>query len=474
LVISGCAGVFVLAAVVFIRSFDLAVYKSRVEAAAAKTLGFDVGIGGRLKIGFSPGLHVTLEDVRVHNRASEIATVEEVDLRMGLLPLIRGRIEVRGVALARVSISVERGSDGAFNYEHAAGSDAPADALALSHVSLSEGTVRYADRQTGQGYVAQDCRLNVHDLRFAGGTASNLMKNLSFTAEGSCGRIPKQDFAVTEVSFAVAGKDALFEVAPVTMSLFGARGSGRIRADFSGAVPAYRVEYALPQFQIDELFKTLSATPIAQGRMNFSANLSMHGSTMREMRQTAQGRFALGGESITLTGRDLDDEFSRFESSQNFNLADVGALFFAGPFGLVVTKGYTFASLLQGTGGSSDIQKLVSEWRVERGIAYAQDVAMATRKNRIALHGDLDLVNERFDDVILAVIGADGCAKAQQKIHGTFQNPVVENPNVLESLAGSAVNLYKQGRGLFPGGACEVFYAGSVAAPTDDRFVPPS
>jgi AsmA protein len=199
--------------------------------------------------------------------------------------------------------------------------------------------------------------------------------------------------------------------------------------------------------------------------MSFSATLSMQGSTMREIRKTAQGRFALGSESITLTGRDLDQEFSRFESSQHFNLADVGGLFFAGPFGLVVTKGYTFASLLHGAGGSSVIRKLVSEWKVEQGIAHAQDVAMATSKNRIALHGDLDLVNEQFDDVILALIDADGCVKAQQKIHGTFQNPVVENPNVFESLAGSAVNLYKQGRGLFPGGACEVFYAGSVAAP---------
>ena len=465
LVVGGFVGVFVLAAAVFIRYFDLAVYKSQMEAAASQTLGLDIGIGGRVRIGFSQGLRVTLEDVRVQNRASEIATVKEVDLRVGLLPLIRGRIEVRDMALTHVDISVERGSDGVFNYERAIGSGAPAAALMLSHVSLSEGTVRYTGPQVGQESEAQDCRLNVRDLRYARGTTSNLMKYLSFTAEGGCGRITNESFAVTDLNFAVAGRDGLFEVAPVTMSVFGARGSGAIRADLSGAVPTYRIEYTLPQFRIDELFKTVSAVSIAQGRINFSASLSMEGWTTRQMRQSAHGRFALDGERITLTGRDLDQEFSRFESSQNFNLVDVGALFFAGPFGLVVTKGYTFGSLLQGTGGRSDIQKLVSEWKVEGGIAHAQDVAMATTKNRIALHGDLDLVNEQFDDVVLALIDADGCAKAQQKIHGTFQNPVVENPNVLVSLAGSAVNLYKQGRKLFPGSACEIFYAGSVVAP---------
>jgi AsmA protein len=33
------------------------------------------------------------------------------------------------------------------------------------------------------------------------------------------------------------------------------------------------------------------------------------------------------------------------------------------------------------------------------------------------------------------------------------------------SLAGSTVNLLMKGRDLFPGGKCEVFYAGSVAPP---------
>src|SRR5512143_1914241 len=163
LVTGGIVGVFALAAVVFIRYFDPAVYKSRMEAAASRMLGLDVGIGGRVGFGFSRGLRVTLEDVRVQNRTSEIATVKEVDLRVGLFPLIRARFEVRDVALAHVDISVERTRDGGFNYEQAISSGAPAAALVLSHVSLSRGTVRYTDLQTGQESVAQDCRLNVRD-----------------------------------------------------------------------------------------------------------------------------------------------------------------------------------------------------------------------------------------------------------------------------------------------------------------------
>jgi AsmA protein len=65
----------------------------------------------------------------------------------------------------------------------------------------------------------------------------------------------------------------------------------------------------------------------------------------------------------------------------------------------------------------------------------------------------------------MALVDAKGCAKVRQKISGTFQKPVVEKPSVLKSLAGPAIKLLKKGRDLFPGGECEVFYAGSVAPP---------
>jgi AsmA protein len=132
---------------------------------------------------------------------------------------------------------------------------------------------------------------------------------------------------------------------------------------------------------------------------------------------------------------------------------------------LVVTKGYNFASIFRGSGGGSKIRTLVSDWKVERGVAHAQDVAMATNENRVALHGGLDFVNERFSDVTMALIDAKGCARVLQKIRGTFQKPLVEKPSILKSVTGPAFKLFKQGRDFFPGGECKVFYAGSVAPP---------
>jgi hypothetical protein len=95
----------------------------------------------------------------------------------------------------------------------------------------------------------------------------------------------------------------------------------------------------------------------------------MQGETVKKMRQTLQGQVSLRGRNLTLNGRDLDQAFARFESSQTFNLIDIGAFFFAGPVGLAVTKGYDFATVMQGSEGRSAIRTLVSDWAVERGVA---------------------------------------------------------------------------------------------------------
>ena len=171
------------------------------------------------------------------------------------------------------------------------------------------------------------------------------------------------------------------------------------------------------------------------------------------------------GEHLTLVGSDFDRALSRYASSQSFNLVDVGAIFLAGPLGLAVTKGYTFASLFRGSGDSSTIRTLVSDWSVERGVAQAVDVAMATRKHRIALRGGLDLVNERYSEVTVAVVDDEGCARVRQAIRGSFRAPEVEKPRVLMSLTGPVRKLYRQARGLFPARPCEAFYSGAVSPP---------
>ncbi len=270
---------------------------------------------------------------------------------------------------------------------------------------------------------------------------------------------------ISTLKLTVIGKNGVLEMEPITMSIFGGRLTGAVHADFSADVPQCQIRCSLPDFRIEEFLKTLSPKKAVDGAMNFSADLSTRGESMRQMLESTAGNVSLRGEDLVLVDNDLDSRLSRFESSQNFNLVDVGAVFFAGPLGLAVTKGYNFASLFRGAGGSSRIGTLVSDWRVDHGVARATDVAMSTSKNRIALQGGLDFVNGRFEDVTVAVIDTRGCARVRQAIRGSFEKPTVEKPRVLMSLAGPVLKLYKRTRKLFPEVPCEPFYSGSVAVP---------
>lgn len=465
LVVGGLAGLLVLVAVAVLVFVDANSYKPRLEAVASETLGMEVRVGGRLGFGFSPGLHVTLEDVHIRNRGADLVAAKQASLGIDLLPLLQKEIRIGKITLQRPAISIERDPDGKFNFEKPDTAGKTLTALNLTKVSLSGATLLYTDKQSGEGFKAGDCEVDVRHLRFPGGKSPDLMMTLSFTAELSCGEIQKNDFTVSDLKFSAKAKNGVFSLKPVTMRVFGAQGSGGMRADFTGAVPLYHVRFSLPQFHVEEFFKIFSPQKIAEGAMNFSAELSIQGMTLREMKQAADGDISLRGENLTFHGSDLDKEFARFESSQNFSLVDAGAFFFVGPLGLVATKGYDFAGIFRGSGGRSEIRTVVSDWKFQHGMAQTQDVAMATKQNRVALAGRLDFVNEQFDDMTMALIDAKGCATVRQKIRGPFQKPLVEKPNILKSLAGPALKLLKKGRDLFPGGECEVFYAGSVTPP---------
>jgi AsmA protein len=109
---------------------------------------------------------------------------------------------------------------------------------------------------------------------------------------------------------------------------------------------------------------------------------------------------------------------------------------------------------------------------VNDGVAEAKDVAFATRKNRIAMKGKLDIVNERFVDITVALLDAKGCAKVRQKISGPFRNPKVDKVSTLETAIEPILGLFQQTKQLVQQtkqlvgrGECRPFYAGSVAQP---------
>lgn len=466
LILAAAAGLVALVAIALVLFVDADRYKPRLEAAATEALGMEVRFGGRLRLGLLPGVHLTAEDARVRDeRDSVVASAKRLRFGLALLPLIRLQLRLGSLQVLQPRLAIERTAEGTLNVERLAKAVTLLGMLDGASVSASDGTLLYADAKSGRRIEATGFGLTVKRMRLANEKGAGLLKGLSVAAEIRCREIRTQGFSASDLKASIHGKDGVVRFAPVTMGLFGGKGTGNLTADFSGAAPRYELRCALPRFRVEQFLAMLSPQGTAAGAMDFTASLSMQGATATELLEAATGEIALRGADLTLVGSDLDRALGRFESSQSFNLVDVGAVLLAGPMGLAVTRGYGLASLFRGSGGRTDIRSLVSVWRIEGGVAHAQDVALATGRNRLALKGGLDFVHGRFADMTLAALDAEGCAKVRQEIRGELSNPVVEKPRFFTSLAGPVMKVYRQTKGLLPGKPCEAFYSGSVPPP---------
>jgi AsmA protein len=461
----GLGGLVVAALVALHLLADPAAHRARVEQLASRALGLDVSVGGRMTMHWLRGARLVLQDVHVRKRDAVIVSAPEVTLHLDAFSLLGQTPRLHKIVLRDPVIMIERDRDGRFNVQ----TDVAADAALPAHVgpelALSGATIRYTDARFGAGFEGRDCRLELRDLQHAGGRSHNAISGVSFSAEFGCGEVHKDGVTVSELKGSANAQRGIVELKPISTHLFGTSATGSVRADLSGPEPTYQISHTVPKVPVEDLLKMLSLKPVAAGRIDVSATLSMQGKTTKELQRSLTGKVSLRGEGLTYNGADLDAQFARVESSQTFSLFDVGAVLLAGPLGLVVTKGYDFATVAQAPQGSSEIHALVSDWRIERGIARTNDVALATKANRVALRGSIDLVNDRFDDMTIALVDAKGCVKLRQQIRGTLAQPSVDRPSLVRSLTGPAARLLKKGTDLLMGDACDVFYAGAVAAP---------
>ncbi len=438
--------------------------RSRFEAFVADATGLDVAVKGGVSVGLLPNLHVRLRDVTLSNKKSQVASFGEADVGVRFWPLLRKQVLIDRLSMQNVTLDVVRDRHGHFNFapsQKGSAEERSVPALSLGSVSLAKVAFHYTREDSAKELRAADCRFDSDDVELAEGRGEDIMKHLSLSARVECGEMRNNLFVGTDVHLVVTGERGLFKLTPVTMRMMGGKGSGHIEANFTGAAPVYRVHYVVAQLHVDELFKSLAPGKVGEGYMDFTADLSMRGWDAEDLTRTADGEASLRGKDLDLAIGDLDEKLAHYESSQNFNLVDVGAFLIAGPLGLVVTKGYNFASIFQGAGGNTHVRLLVSTWKVQDGVAQAEDVAMATKENRLAMKGALDFVNKDFDDVTVAILDGKGCARIEQRIRGPFSKPVIEKPNVIVSLAGPISRLVDKTKKLF-GAKCTVFYEGSV------------
>ena len=98
-VVGGALGMVLIAALLFGVFFDINRYKPQIEAAMSKALAMNVAIEGPLSMAAASGLQVKLRGVRVSNQGAQLAFVDELDLSIPVLSVIRGEIAYNAIVV---------------------------------------------------------------------------------------------------------------------------------------------------------------------------------------------------------------------------------------------------------------------------------------------------------------------------------------------------------------------------------------
>jgi len=133
-----------------------------------------------------------------------------------------------------------------------------------------------------------------------------------------------------------------------------------------------------------------------------------------------------------------------------------------GPFGPLVTKGNDFVKLSKiDPDDTTIIREFYSKWEISDQILKTEDVAFTTERSRIAFDGSINLNDLTIPGFTVAVVDKKGCSLMDQTITGSFSDPEFGKLNVVGTLFGAVINVFK----VVAGNQCEPVYTGIVGHP---------
>lgn len=466
-VLGGGAVITVLAVVVFALIFDINSYRPRIETAASGATGLDVRINGKMELSFFP-FGVSAKDIRVAGKGVEILSIENLKLGAELMPLLKKQLKVTSCEIVKPAVTIVKDADGKYNFESAERKSTKRQlgtAFILNDLKLSKGILVYLDKRTGEKTEFKDFNLSIKDLSVVD-TSGKIIKDIALTGNIDCKEVRKKDLKIDDLKSHIKVEKGTIYLTPLTMDIFGAKGEGDAAIDKSEPDAVYKINLKVSKLDFEKLQESFGTKKIIGGKGDLNASLTMKEKGSRNLIGGMDGTFSLQGDNLVMYTMDLDKILSSYEKSQQFNLVDLGTFFIAGPLSTVALKGYRYGDVYrQIQGGQGVITQFISHWKIRDGVANATDCALATHHHRVALKGNLDLVSERYDNLMVALLDDKGCAKFKQGISGSFGSPRVSAVSAVESFVGPISSLYRKAKRFVQGGQCEVFYNGAVRHP---------
>ncbi len=474
IVLAGIVVGLVLLTFVAARLWSADELRERVTQLASDQLGLPVHVDGDISLRFwpYPTLHAT--EVRVGPTAGSdddpVGELEAISLSMRWWPMISGQLVPQTLRLDTPVARLSPGTLEALSARDPPADGGPGDQFEALDLRIRDGEIRWRAAAGDREMSVNGLDLNLDNLHWqpaAEGEHALAQTSVNLTATADA--VHLNALHLTDVTLSGSAENGAFAMDDWQMTFLDSRGSGSATLDFRNSPPDATLEIALDSLQLAKLPEQWAPAGSVSGSTDLSVSLRSNlepGSLLRHL----HGEVKLSGRDLRLRGVDLDAELADYRRTQRFSLVDAGAVIFLGPAALLATKGSDFVRMLDGTQNQqTPVIHLVSNWTIEEGTARTRDVALSTPRNRVAAQASLDLPSRRINQATVAVVDRQGCPVVSQEVHGRFDAPEVEEPNLVEALLGAPIGLLKRGLDTISRGDedCEVFYAGSVGAPSD-------
>lgn len=170
--LAAVVGLVIVGAGIFLASFDPDSLKPRIVAAVKQQTGRDLALQGPIRLGLSLRPTLTAQGVAFANPPGfsrpEMATLERLDLKLALIPLLSRRVEIDRLVLVKPDILLETDAKGRHNWQFApetaatapqpvgsqeAVGEKTATRISVAAVRIEDGTVTWRDAAAGRSTV---------------------------------------------------------------------------------------------------------------------------------------------------------------------------------------------------------------------------------------------------------------------------------------------------------------------------------
>lgn len=460
----------IVAFFLLIKVIDFNEYKPRIQKAIKESTGYEVMIRGDITIALSPA-GVSIFDVEIMNpsRHPEVAFAKlgSFGIALDLPSLLKKEVKVRHITIDNLTVLVEKNKEGKYNYELpptkvnekkvkdgniTLEKENNLPLVNVKKIKFNNANVTYTDTSNNTQIMFEKIDLDINNIDYD--PSKQRLQSLLCTIETHIDKIQYGAYAVRDIEMSLEMKDAIAVSENLHYTLFDTPISGSSKFDLSGKQPKISIKSKIIALKLANLSRELLNQDLLEGSANGDLKLSFFVGDSHTFKSTLNGFVQLYGEDVTLKGYDIDKIALALDPTQR-------------------SKGLNFGDLIaSATGAFKGGNTFLKEINTKIDMGYSEikltDVAMSSASNRVAMKGAVNILDEKFIDLGIALLDAKGCPTFEQKTSGSFAKPSIKVDgtaittlnNVMLSFSTKPKTISKQSDEN-----CTVFYEGVIKQP---------